>query len=180
MKDRIWLFPIADNPRDLSRAVVKYFAIKSVFTIDAMGGCVECKLGPNNSEKSLLSYLWQILEPQVVGRPLAGWRLYDRTWPLLVNRSIANDVAVPTWARHDPTKRYAVLVMYDLYNIWTQGKRLESQDRDVTLSMALETWLPDEPIIPELDVGAEIPPDYGCNCIEAMEKVADKYEHPTQ
>lgn len=178
MKDRIWLFPVTDNPHDISRAVVKYFAIKSIFTSDAAGGCTECRLGPgDNAERSLLTDFWQMVESnQPVGRPLAGWRLYDRAWPLLVNRSIANGVTVPVWARHDPTKRYAVMAMYDLYNIWTQGKRLESHDRDITLSLALSTWLPDEPVIPELRPDEEIPADYGCTCIAAMEKVAERYE----
>ena len=177
MKDRIWLFPVADNPHDLSRAVVKYFAIKSVFTTDAMGGCVDFRLGDGeHAERSLLSYFWQLLEPQIVGRPLAGWRLYDRAWPLLVNRSLANGVPVPAWARHDPAKRYATRVMYDLYNILTQGKRLEPQDRDVSLGMALALWLPDWPAIPDWKFDEPVPHEYGCLCLEGMEKVAERYE----
>lgn len=178
MKDRIWLFPIFDDTQyDMRNTVVKYWAMKSSFTQHLPDGCLECRLGADvTSERDLLARLWGELAPYIVGRPIAGWRIYDRTWPVLINRSLINRVPIPAWARHDPTKRWPTLVFYDLFGIYTQGRRFDNRDKDVTLSQALEMWLPDEPLLLDVKPGEAVPPHYGCVCLSAMERVVERYE----
>ena len=177
MKSVVWLFPVISEPQyALGHNPIIYWAMRSQFTTGAPDGCIECRLGTEvTTEHALLYELWNYLTPQIVGRPIAGWRLYDRVWPALINRSIINRVAIPPWARHDPSKRWTTLTFYDVFGIFTQGKRLDNHDRDLTLSQILELWLPDEPLLP-LVADNVIPEHYGCLALDAMQRVVQLYE----
>jgi len=178
MKDHIWLFPIFDDTQyDMRNTIVKYWAMRSSFTAGQPDGCLEFRLGVDvQSESELLGRLWAELSPWVIGRTISGWRIYDRIWPILVNRSLVHRIPVPAWARQDPTKRWPTMTFFDLFSIYTQGRRYDSHDKDVTLSQALELWLPDDPLLPDIRPGDAVPPHYGCLCLNAMEKVVRLYE----
>ena len=99
------------------------------------------------SEKSLLERMWENLSTMTTGRTLCGWRLIDTAWPKLVNRTLANGLSMPIWARNDLTKRYNTVNLLDAANIYRQGI-FEGARPVPTLARCLKLWtgveLPEE------------------------------------
>ena len=91
------------------------------------------------SERSLLQRMWENLGIMVPGHTLCGWRLTDNAWPKLVNRTLANGMSMPIWARNDLTKRYNTVNMLDATNMYRQG--IYEGTRPVpTLARCLKLW----------------------------------------
>lgn len=186
-RELFWIFPVFENDDgDIPSITLKYIGFMSRY----IGGgkeCIDFQIGRKvvedspevQTEKELLMLAWEMINCYVTSNTiLAGWRLYERYWPLFINRTLANGIPLPVWARHDPTKRYSTLTIYDLYNIYTQGKRLDYRDRDLTLPQVLSMWNPSGPPIAAISPGEPVPDGYGCTCIIEMQKIAEQYETP--
>jgi hypothetical protein len=132
------------------------------------------------SEKSLLERLWENLSGFVVGRMLCGWRMTDHSWPKLINRSLANGIGMPIWARNDLTKRYNTVNLLDAANIYRQG--IYEGARPVpSLSKCIKLWtgrdLPEEvEISAKMNAGNwEFVWDNVCQYLTLMDDVKNRY-----
>jgi hypothetical protein len=144
--------------------------------------CVSINIEECGNEQALLQAFWDNISLEVFNATPAGWCIFDKVWPRLVNRSLIYGITVPSWAKTDLKKKYSTLNMLDVAYIYKQG--VYQGERPLPeIHHALSFWLggafPDEdqirlkacvnPTDPTIEQAA-------CSYIEGMAEIVRRYE----
>jgi hypothetical protein len=142
-----------------------------------------CRSLHSPDEHQLLIDTWGLLEGLGCGvyRQAAGWQIQQRIWPVLINRSIVNNVPVPPWARHDLTRRFSASNLHDISQIYMAGASPYGRPLP-PINYALQFWL-GEVFKHEIDLqvaASENPQsqelhDATCQYVDGLYRVVTRY-----
>lgn len=97
-----------------------------------------------NSDKELADYAWRAMAEHKLDATagICCWRGHDVLWPRMIALAIRHNLQIPySWAKSDPTRRYSLVELIDLYSlvsrVYDAGDGIENPK---TLIMALADW----------------------------------------
>jgi hypothetical protein len=103
----------------------KYRELVRVTFLDTTTGCVSFAVGEkeNPTEADLLRQVWAFLHSVTFGgnKLVAGWEIYSKITPLLLNRSIKYGLEIPYWIRPDVTKKWGAGGLFDVAQVYYCG-----------------------------------------------------------
>jgi hypothetical protein len=166
----------------------KYPRFLKLYRISMMyeGKCVhKCVVDSDvGSEEKLLHFWWATATALQPGTMPAGWGIF-KWWPIILNRSINNNVIIPDWAKPSGTSKYPRLPVYDLVHVYQGGN--SNYDMPLPdLGYALDMWLQERyPTMKETELLSEVDPndmkiaENLCHLTIGMEKVVKRISRRT-
>jgi hypothetical protein len=161
---------------------LKLYRISMMYKGDCVHKCVvDSDVG---SEEKLLHFWWATATALQPGTMPAGWGIF-KWWPIILNRSINNNVIIPDWAKPSGTSKYPRLPVYDLVHVYQGGN--SNYDMPLPdLGYALDMWLQERyPTMKETELLSEVDPndmkiaENLCHLTIGMEKVVKRISRRT-
>jgi len=161
----------------------KYDRFRQVVRVTLLCPPHDCVSLFSADEASLLSQLWDALASYGVGgyREVAGWEVQERTWPTLLNRSLVNGVQIPAWAKHDLTRRWPVIQLHDISQIYKSGASHYNRPLP-KMEHVLRFWLGEDfPCESDLQIAASVYPQreelkhQTCQYVDGMCRAVARY-----
>jgi hypothetical protein len=172
-----------DKEKWVQEEASKYPRFLKLYRISMMyeGKCVHRCVTDEDilDEERLLHFWWATANALQPGVMPAGWGIF-KWWPVILNRSIRNNVVIPDWAKPTGTAKYPRLPVYDLVHIYQGGN--SNYDMPLPdLGYALDMWLQEKyPTMKETELRSEVDPNDPviaenlCHMTIGMEKVVKR------
>lgn len=143
---------------------------------------INCTVHCDANEAALMSYVWTGLEDAYShGFQLVGWKIREDIWPRLVNRSLAQSVRMPSWAKPDLSKKWFDVELHDLAALYSCG--VWGRTRPLPpIHYALKFWLnrdftreDDVKLQAEINPSSDFIKDATCEYVFGLAEVLQRY-----